>query len=75
LGTSLRTSSAERTTTGIISTDRATAPMIPSRTPGPKKSAKRAKAKRPATMEGMPVITSTRKVIAFFSRPVPYSTR
>jgi hypothetical protein len=35
----LSTSSDERTTTGIISTDRATAPMIPIRTPGPKKIA------------------------------------
>jgi hypothetical protein len=32
--------------------------------------------KSPATMEGMPVITSTKKVTAFASRPPPpYSTR
>ena len=49
--------------------------MMPIRTPGPKKIANRAKANRPATIDGMPVMTSTRKVIARFSRPVPYSTR
>ena len=60
---------------GIISTDRATAPMIPRRMPGPMKSEKRAKANRPATIDGMPVITLTKKMIACFSRPCPYSTR
>ena len=41
-GTSLSISSLERTTTGIISTARATDPMKPIRMPGPKKSANRA---------------------------------
>ena len=30
---------------------------------------------RPATIEGIPVITSTKKEIALASRPRPYSTR
>ena len=37
-GTSLSISSQERTTTGIISSDRATAPPKPIRTPSPKNS-------------------------------------
>ena len=64
-----------RTTTGIISTESATAPAKPIRTPGPKNSANSAKANRPATIDGMPVITSTKNVIARASRPLPYSTR
>ena len=65
----------ERTTTGIISTHRATAPAMPDLVPGPKNSTNSEYAKRPATMEGIPVITSTKKVIDRASDPVPYSTR
>ena len=39
LGTIRSISSVERTTIGIISTDSATEPMIPSRMPGPRKIA------------------------------------
>jgi len=39
LGTRRSISSEERTTTGIMSTESATAPMMPMRTPGPRKSA------------------------------------
>ena len=49
--------------------------MTPIRTSFPKRRVNSAKAKRPATIEGMPVMTSTKKVMAFLSRPVPYSTR
>ena len=49
--------------------------MMPARKSLPNSSVNRAKAKRPATIDGMPVMTSTKKVIAFFRRPVPYSTR
>ncbi len=65
----------ERTTTGIISTHSATAPAIPVLVPGPKISTNTAYANRPATIEGMPVITSTKKVIERASGPCPYSTR
>ena len=74
-GTILSISSVERTTTGIMSTDSATEPMKPIRMPGPANSANSAKANRPATIDGMPVMTSTKKVIARGSRPRPYSTR
>ena len=74
-GTTLSISSVDRTTTGIISTDSATEPAKPTRTLGPKNSENRANANRPATIDGMPVITSTKNVIAFASRPRPYSTR
>ena len=42
IGTIFRTSSVERTTIGIISTDRATEPTRPKRAPGPRNSAKSA---------------------------------
>ena len=75
-GTSRSISSVERTTTGIISTASAIEPMMPMRMPGPKKSANSAYANRPATIDGMPVMTSTRKVMPRASRfPAPYSTR
>jgi hypothetical protein len=74
-GTILSISSDARTTTRIMRTDNATAPAKPSRTPGPKKIANRAKANRPATIDGMPVMTSTKNVIARASLPLPYSTR
>ena len=72
-----------RTTIGIISTDSATAAVnpvfaIPAEL-GMSTFAiveNRAKANRPATMEGIPVITSTRKVIALPRRFLfEYSTR
>ena len=37
--------------------------------------ANRAYAKRPATIDGMPVMTSTKKISACLSRPCPYSCR
>ena len=49
--------------------------MKPIRTLGPKNSAKSANANRPATIDGMPVMTSTKNVIARASFPRPYSTR
>ena len=75
MGTIRSISSVERTTIGIISTDSATEPMMPMRTPGPKKIENSAKANRPATIDGMPVMTSTKNVSARSSRPVPYSCR
>ena len=76
LGTILSISSLERTTTGIISSDSATEPPKPNRMPGSENTrAKKAKANRPATIDGMPVMTSTKKVIARASGPRPYSTR
>ena len=75
-GTSRSISSVERTTIGIISSDSATEPPKPNRICGPKISTNRASANRPATIDGMPVITSTRKVIQRARRvPLPYSTR
>ncbi len=74
-GTSFSISSVERTRIGIISTLSATDPMNPIRTPSPANSANRAYANRPATIEGIPVMTSTSSVIHFASRPRPYSTR
>jgi hypothetical protein len=72
----LSISSEERTTTGIMSTESATEPPNPERKPGsPVSSANSAKANRPATIDGMPVITSTRKVMVRARTPVPYSTR
>ncbi len=65
----------ERTTIGIISTDSATEPMMPRRMPGPKKIENSANANRPATIDGMPVMTSTKNVSARLRRPVPYSCR
>ena len=75
LGTTFSISSVERTTIGIISTDSATAPITPSRMPGPRKSANSANANRPATIDGIPVMTSTKKMRADLSRPRPYSFR
>ncbi len=75
-GTSRNISSDERTTVGIISSDRAIEPPMPARNAGPKNSTSSASANRPATIEGMPVITSTRKVIVRAVRDrEPYSTR
>ncbi len=75
MGTSRSISSLARMTTGVISTVSATAPDSPERAPGPCQMANRAKAKRPATIDGMPVITSTIAVIDLARRPLPYSTR
>ena len=64
------------TPTGIISTERATAPAMPVRVPGPRKIENRAYANRPATIDGMPVMTSTKNVSVRASRPLPpYSCR
>ncbi len=71
-------SSVERTTTGIISTDeRDRAARCPIAGAGAEEDARTARsANRPATIDGMPVMTSTRNVIAA-GRAVrwPYSTR
>src|SRR6478672_12829542 len=57
-GTILSISSLERTTTGIIRTDSATAATAPVLVPGPTTAKKNAAANRPATIEGMPVVRS-----------------
>ncbi|MCY1243294.1 hypothetical protein D9M72_563020 [compost metagenome] len=76
LGTIFSISSLERTTTGIIRTESATAATAPVLVPGPTTAKKNAAAKRPATIEGMPVMTSTKNVMARASgRSSPYSTR
>ena len=62
-GTSRIISSLARTTIGIISTHRAIDAEKPLKAFGPTISVNSEKANRPATIEGMPVITSTRKVI------------
>ena len=74
-GTSRSISSTERMTTGVMRTASATAPMSPDRYAGPMMSVNSAKANRPATIDGMPVITSTRNVIPRATGPRPYSTR
>ena len=76
LGTIRSISSLLRTTVGTMSTVRATAPAIAFLVPMPKIVAHSAKANRPATIEGMPVMTSTRKRISLprGERPA-YSTR
>ena len=75
-GTSRSISSVERTTIGIISSDSATEPPIPARRTARRCRMNSANANRPATIDGMPVITSTRKVMPRASRlPLPYSTR
>ena len=76
-GTRRSISSVERMTMGIISTHRAMEAEKPLKALGPTMSANREKAKRPATIDGMPVMTSTRKVIARRSGLVgcAYSTR
>ncbi len=75
-GTSRNISSVERTTVGIISSDKAIEPPMPARNAGPKSSTSRARANRPATIDGMPVITSTRNVMTRAMRErAPYSTR
>ena len=64
-----------RITTGIINTLRAIAPPNPMRTPGPKITTNAAYANSPATIEGIPVITSTKNVTALAKAPRPYSTK
>src|SRR6056300_1081363 len=62
-GTILSISSVALTTTGVISTAREIAPAKPLiALAGPRMIRKREKAKSPATIDGMPVITSTKKV-------------
>src|SRR5581483_3720415 len=72
-GTSFSISSADRTTTGSMSTARANPAARPEK-PWPSPSTQKAKMNRPATMDGMPVMTSTRKRTAERSGPRPYST-
>lgn len=72
-GTSFSISSVERTTTGIIRIVRASAPIRPEGSRPAISMIERMN--RPATMDGMPVITSTKKVTALASGPLPYSTR
>ncbi|CAM5613945.1 hypothetical protein SCYAM73S_07409 [Streptomyces cyaneofuscatus] len=73
MGTSLSISSVERTTTGISRIVRASAPIRPDGWIS--KISMIDRMKRPATMDGMPVMTSTKKVTALASEPLPYSTR
>ena len=64
------------TTVGIMSTVRATAATKPVRVDGPNIIPNNAAANRPATMEGIPVITSTKNVMALPNHPLlEYSTR
>ncbi len=74
LGTSFSISSVERTTTGIIRMASASAPAKPDGWK-PRIMIQKLKMNRPATIEGMPVMTSTKNVTALASFPVPYSTR
>jgi hypothetical protein len=62
---------------GIISTDSATEAEKPLNAFGPTRIEKSEKAKRPATIDGMPVITSTRNVTVRASHCFgrAYSTR
>jgi hypothetical protein len=73
LGTSLSISSDERTTIGSISTASARAAANPEK-PRWSPSTQNAKMNSPATIDGIPVITSTRNRTADRSRPRPYST-
>ena len=70
-------SSLERTTIGIISTERATEAEKPLKAFGPTMIVKSEKANRPATIDGMPVITSTSRVTvrAIHCVGCAYSTR
>ncbi len=75
-GTILSISSLVLTTVGIISSDRATEPSKPLIVPGPPMMVNIENANRPATMDGMPLITSTSREIALASLPrLEYSTR
>ena len=73
-GTSLSISSVERTTTGII---RIVSASEPGEAGGLQLSiiSMIDRMNRPATIDGMPVMTSTKKVTALASAPLPYSTR
>lgn len=73
-GTSLSISSVERTTTGIIRIASAIEPAKPDG-PKPRIRIQTERMNRPATIDGMPVMTSTKKVTARASLPRPYSTR
>ena len=61
-GTRRSISSVERITIGIIRTHRAIEAEKPENAFGPTMSANSENANRPATIEGMPVMTSTRNV-------------
>ncbi len=74
-GTSLSISSAARTTVGIIRIDSASAPANPEKLK-PSSSSQNARMNRPATIEGRPVMTSTKKLMTLASLlSRPYSTR
>ena len=69
-------SSEDLTTVGSISRERATEPSKPLMVPGPIRIVNIEKANRPATMDGMPLITSTSRVITRASLlRLEYSTR
>src|SRR5439155_7494651 len=81
VGTSRNISSADRTTVGSISTDRASEAANPvwlgrpsGLNSGETTCTQNASTNRPATIDGIPVITSTKKRTARARRPRPYST-
>ena len=75
-GTILSISSDDLTTVGSISRESATEPSKPLMVPGPIRIVNIEKANRPATMDGMPLITSTSRVMTCASLPrLEYSTR
>ena len=75
-GTIFSISSLDLTTVGNISRERATEPSKPLMVPGPSRIVNIEKANRPATMDGMPLITSTSRETVVASLPrFEYSTR
>jgi hypothetical protein len=72
VGTSLIISSHERTTTGSSRIARAIDPAKPEN-PCLSASTQNASTNKPATIDGMPVITSMRNRIEVASAPLPYS--
>ena len=79
-GTSRSISSVDRVMVGSISTDSASAaakPEYSGRPPlkyGETTSTQNDRMNKPATIDGIPVITSTKNRIVLASRPRPYST-
>ena len=75
-GTILSISSEDLHTVGSMSSASATDPSNPLNVPGPHTIAKSESAKRPATIDGMPLMTSTSRRIVLASRPsFAYSMR
>ena len=69
-------SSQDLTTVGSISSERATEPWKPLVEPGPTRIVNIENANRPATMDGMPLMTSTSREMDLASLPrFEYSTR